>query len=64
MPGAPANGISNENWGFGITNNILVSAVSNTWSHCIATPGTQSGLPMQLRSCSLDNSQLWTRPNG
>lgn len=58
------NGISNENWGFGITNNILVSAVSNTWSHCIATPGAQDGLPMQLRSCNLDSSQLWTRPNG
>lgn len=26
------NRISNENWGFGITNNLLVSAVSNTWT--------------------------------
>jgi hypothetical protein len=58
------NSISNENWGFGITNNLLASAVSNTWSHCIATPGTQDGLAMELRACSSDNSQHWTRPNG
>jgi hypothetical protein len=58
------NSISNENWGFGLTNNLLASAVSNTWSHCIATPGNQNGLAMELRSCSSDNSQHWTRPNG
>ena len=58
------NTISNENWGFGITNNILVSAVSNTWSHCIATPGNSDGLAMELRACDGDNSQLWTRPQG
>ncbi len=58
------NSISNENWGFGITNNLLASAVSNTWSHCIATPGNQDGLAMELRSCSNDNSQHWTRPPG
>jgi ricin-type beta-trefoil lectin protein len=58
------NGISNENWGFGITNNFLASAVSNTWSHCIATPGNQDGLAMELRFCKADNSQHWTRPNG
>jgi ricin-type beta-trefoil lectin protein len=58
------NSISNENWGFGITNNLLASAVSNSWSHCIATPGNQDGLAMELRSCSNDNSQHWTRPNG
>ncbi len=59
------NGISNENWGFGITNNLLDSAVSNSWSHCIATPGAQDGLAMELRSCNTaDNSQLWTRPPG
>ncbi len=60
----PCNSISNENWGFGISNNLLVSAVSNTWSHCIATPGTQEGLAMELRSCSSDNSEKWTRPQG
>jgi len=60
----PCNQISNENWGFGITNNLLVSAVSNTWSHCIATPGNQNGLPMELRQCDADSSELWTRPNG
>jgi hypothetical protein len=58
------NSISNENWGFGITNNELASAVSNTWSHCIATPGNQNGLAMELRACDLDRSELWTRPNG
>jgi Ricin-type beta-trefoil lectin domain-like len=58
------NYISNENWGFGIANSLLSSAVSNTWSHCIATPGNQDGLAMELRSCSSDNSQQWTRPKG
>jgi hypothetical protein len=59
------NGISNENWGWGITNNLLDSAVSNSWTHCIATPGNQDGLAMELRSCnSGDNSQQWTRPQG
>lgn len=58
------NSITNENWGFGITNNLLVSAVSNTFSHCIATPGNQDGLAMELRFCNGDNSQRWTRSNG
>jgi hypothetical protein len=58
------NKISNENWGFGITNNLLVSAVSNSWSHCIATPGTQNNLPMELRACVITSSQIWTRPPG
>ena len=58
------NSISNENWGFGITNNLLASAVSNTWSHCIATPGNQDGLAVQLRACSVVATQLWTRPPG
>jgi hypothetical protein len=60
----PCNWISNENWGFGITNNLLVSAVSNTWSHCIATPGTPDGLPMELRFCDGNPSQRWNRPPG
>jgi ricin-type beta-trefoil lectin protein len=60
----PCNWISNENWGFGITNNLLVSAVSNTWSHCIATPGTADGLPMELRRCDGNPSQRWSRPPG
>ena len=58
------NSITNENWTFGITNNLLGSAVSNTFSHCIATPGSQDGLPMELRFCSSDISQRWNRPNG
>ena len=60
----PCNWISNENWGFGITNNLLVSAVSNTWSHCLATPGYQDGLPMELRFCNGNSAQRWSRPNG
>jgi hypothetical protein len=58
------NKISNENWSFGITNNILSSAVSNTFSHCVATPGDQNGLPMSLRACSIIPSQVWNRPPG
>jgi len=58
------NSISNENWSFGITNNLLSSGISNTFSHCVATPGNQNGLAMELRSCSSDSSEIWTRPNG
>ncbi|MET9336313.1 ricin-type beta-trefoil lectin domain protein [Nonomuraea sp. NPDC003804] len=60
----PCNTISNENWSFGITNNLLSSGVSNTFSHCIATPGAQDGLPMELRFCDGNISQLWNRPAG
>jgi len=60
----PCNGISNENWGFGLANDLLVSAVSNTFSHCVATPGNVDGLPMELRFCDGDAAQLWTRPAG
>lgn len=50
---------------FGITNNTLSSAVSDSpWTHCIATPGNQDGLPMELRQCDGDPSQVWSRPNG
>ncbi|HXC96141.1 MAG TPA: RICIN domain-containing protein [Edaphobacter sp.] len=58
------NTISNENWNFGITNNLLSSGVSNTFSHCVATPGDQNGLAMELRSCSIIPSQIWNRPPG
>ncbi len=58
------NSITNENWSFGITNNLLSSGVSNTFSHCVATPGSQDGLPMELRFCDGNGSQLWTRPAG
>jgi Ricin-type beta-trefoil lectin domain len=59
------NKISNENWSFGITNNLLSSAVSNTFSHCIATPGTQDGLAMELRACDTKSpAQIWSRPPG
>ena len=57
------NSITNENWTFGITNNLLGSAVSNTFSHCIATPGSQDGLAMELRFCNSDTSQHWSHPN-
>jgi hypothetical protein len=56
--------ITNENWSFGITNNLLSSGVSNTFSHCVATPGGQPGLAMQLRFCDGNPAQLWTRPAG
>ena len=59
------NQISNENWSFGLTNNLLSSAVSNTFSHCIATPGTQDGLAMELRACDTKSpAQIWSRPPG
>jgi hypothetical protein len=58
------NSISNENWSFGITNNLLSSAVSNTFSHCVATPGAADGLAMELRFCNGAAAQLWNRPNG
>ncbi|MGH7045546.1 MAG: RICIN domain-containing protein [Stellaceae bacterium] len=58
------NGITNENWNFGIKNNLLSSGISNTFSHCVATPGTQAGLPMELRACDGDRAQLWNRPAG
>jgi hypothetical protein len=58
------NKISNENWSFGITNNLLSSGVSNTFSHCIATPGGQDGLDMELRFCSITPSQILSRPPG
>lgn len=60
----PCNGISNENWSFGITNNLLSSGVSNTFSHCVATPGAQDGLAMELRFCDGNSLQLWNRPAG
>jgi hypothetical protein len=58
------NSISNENWSFGITNKLLSSGISNTFSHCVASPGFQDGLPMELRFCDGDSAQLWNRPNG
>ena len=57
------NTITNENWSFGLSNNLLSSGISNTFSHCIATPGSQNGLPMELRACSSDPSQKWNRAN-
>lgn len=60
----PCNWISNENWSFGIGNNLLVSLVGKTASHCIATPGSQDGLEMQLRFCDGNISQLWDRLPG
>jgi Ricin-type beta-trefoil lectin domain len=60
----PCNTISNENWNFGIRNNLLSSGVSNTWSHCVATPGVQDGLAMELRFCDGNPTQLWNRTPG
>ncbi|TWP49557.1 hypothetical protein FKR81_23765 [Lentzea tibetensis] len=58
------NDISNENWSFGLGNNLLASLVAGTRSHCIASPGPDDGLPMELRFCDGNLSQLWSRPNG
>ncbi len=58
------NKISNENWSFGIGNNLVSSGVSNTFSHCVATPGSQDGLSMELRFCNGGAAQLWQRPPG
>jgi hypothetical protein len=58
------NGITNENWSFGITNNLLSSGISNTFSHCVATPGNQAALPMELRFCDGNPAQHWSRPEG
>jgi hypothetical protein len=60
----PCNWISNENWSFGLSNNLLSSGISNTFSHCVATPGVQDGLAMALRFCDGDPAQVWNRPNG
>ena len=62
----PCNWISNEKWSFGITNNLLASEVSDSpYTHCVASPGTQDRLPMELRSCDTKNpAQLWNRPPG
>ncbi len=54
--------ISNENWSFGITNNLLSSGVSNTFSHCVATPGVQAGLAMELRFCDGDPAHALEPP--
>lgn len=57
------NSISNEVWGYGITNNLLASRVSGTYSYCVATPGNQEGLPMSLQACNPKaTNQIWTRP--
>ncbi|MGP3913740.1 RICIN domain-containing protein [Nonomuraea sp. 10N515B] len=56
--------ISNENWTFGIGNNLLGSRISGTASHCVATPGSQDGLVVELRFCNGNSSQLWRRPAG
>jgi hypothetical protein len=62
--GGATNGTPIQQWSFGITNNLLSSGVSNTFSHCVATPGLQNGLATALRFCDGDPSQLWNRPNG
>jgi hypothetical protein len=58
------NWISNKKWGFGITNDLLGSQVSGTYSHCIFTPGNQDGLAVELRFCDGNSAQRWNRPPG
>ena len=58
------NSISNENWNFGITNNLLSSGVSNTFSHCVATPGNQDGLAMRCGSATATLHSSGDAPNG
>jgi hypothetical protein len=53
--------ITNLNWRVSATNYFLQSAVSNTSSHCIATPGNQDGSPMNLQACSKTPAQSWLR---
>jgi len=60
----PCNKISNEIWSFGLKNDLLSSGISNTFSHCVATPGAQDGLAMELRFCDGNTAQLWNRPEG
>jgi Ricin-type beta-trefoil lectin domain-like len=49
LPGAPAP--------------YLASGVSGTFTFCIATPGDQAGLPMELHDCLTDDeAQFWSRP--
>ncbi len=61
----PCNWISNENWNFGYRGNQLVSVVSDSpYTHCVATPGYNDGLAMQLRQCSSDSSQIWNQIPG
>lgn len=52
--------ISNENWTFGTNDDLLVSQVSNTGTHCIAATGNE----IQLRFCDDNPSQVWFRPRG
>jgi hypothetical protein len=51
--------ITNLNWRVNASNKFLQSAVSNTSSHCIATPGNQDGLAMHLEACSKTPAQFW-----
>jgi hypothetical protein len=41
-----------------------VSLNSNTFSHCVATPGNQDGLAMELRFCINTPALQWSRPAG
>jgi hypothetical protein len=55
--------ITNENWSFGITNNLLSSGVSGSYSHCVAAPSSQPGQAMELETCNTQApAQLWNRP--
>jgi hypothetical protein len=55
--------ITNENWSFGITNNLLSSGVSGSYSDCIAASTNQAGQAMELQTCNTQSpAQQWKRP--
>lgn len=56
--------ITNENWSFGATNNLLSSGVSGSYSDCVATSSNQPGQAMELQTCnSKAPAQQWNRPS-
>jgi ricin-type beta-trefoil lectin protein len=65
-PCKEGKGMSNQFWSYGnYPSNLLSSGVEpNPWGYCIATPGDQDGLPMELRACGNDPSLFWNHPEG
>jgi hypothetical protein len=64
--------MSNQFWTYGVNSpdyppntDVLASLVNpNPGAYCLATPGDQDGLPMELRACDGNRSQLWSFPAG
>ncbi|MFF5229373.1 RICIN domain-containing protein [Dactylosporangium sp. NPDC000521] len=56
--------ITNVRWGYGISNDLLGSGISGSSSHCVATPGSQDGLPVGLRFCDGNSTQRWSHLPG